>query len=184
MVQEKLKPAYRFSRFQISNLKDKVMAYENEKLINSICYKTHITKKAAKIAFIELKKFLFICGVTGETLIPSAKLDAIWHAFILFNGDYLGFCQQYFGRSILHRPEINFIRNTGKTDRGEYKFAYEIAKEQFPSLNPDFWPSPDLNIESAADFSVPLDISSLRPAFENRSSGYLEKMVLEKNIFQ
>jgi len=133
-------------------LKQSVMSYDHEGLIKKYCYENEVTETEAMNAFTELKKFLFICGVTSERLSPSVELDGIWHQFILFTKDYMDFCTGYFNRIIHHFPDTEFTAETKKANNVSYTRAYEIAEEEFGSLNPDYWINPNfLNAANCKD---------------------------------
>ena len=127
-----------------SELKEKVMKYANDRLIKKYCHQMNISENRAEVAFTELKKFLFICGVTNEALTPSRRLDEIWHQFILFTGDYMRFCSKFFGRMIHHRPDVDFTPRTKEVNDMAYERAYSIATDEFGELDPEFWMSPHL----------------------------------------
>lgn len=144
MVTEKLKTAYRFSEIPRELLKKRVIAYTNPGLIKKYGFEKGISEEAAAVAFTELKKFLYICGVTNEALTPSAGVDDIWHQFILFTGDYMRFCNRYFNQMIHHTPDTEFDHKTKSANNLAYERAYDIALEEFGPLDPDFWVSPNL----------------------------------------
>lgn len=54
--------------------------------------------------FTEVKKFLILCAATPYPCSPSARLDDMWHVFVLHTEAYADFCQRFLGRFIHHRP--------------------------------------------------------------------------------
>jgi len=58
-------------------------------------------------AFTEWKRFLGLAKTSGRFLgMPSEKVDAVWHQFILFTPDYMKFCDEHYGRYFHHVPNI------------------------------------------------------------------------------
>lgn len=116
------------------------LGYENPDIVEKFCSEYDIEPDLGKEYFVEIKKFLYLCASTSETLAPSAEIDKIWHSFILFTKDYRQYCLQFLGKFIDHVPEVkkdnsppkeNYLQNT--------IVAYE---SEFGELNNDVWQIP------------------------------------------
>jgi hypothetical protein len=81
-----------------------VLLYENPPLIARLCRKEGMSESEAKTAFADTLKFLYLCGTSEENFVPTAKIDAVWHHFILFTAAYADFCLTFFGKFIHHIP--------------------------------------------------------------------------------
>lgn len=143
MIKEELDIAYRFSETPRKMIKKRVMIYNNSGLIKKHSVEMSVPEGDAARAFTELKKFLFICGVTSETLAPSMPVDKIWHQFILFTGDYMRFCNRHFNQMIHHTPEISVSHKVQKIKKA-YSRTYDIAVHEFGELDPDYWMEPSM----------------------------------------
>jgi hypothetical protein len=53
----------------------------------------------------ELKAFLVSCSTSKGPSRPTARVDVLWHEFILFTRDYHAFCARL-GGYIHHAPEV------------------------------------------------------------------------------
>ena len=69
------------------------------------------SKKIVK-AVEEYKKFLLLQKKYDgkQMLVPSLRIDEIWHAHILFTKQYHEDCQKLFGKYMHHQPETQFGR--------------------------------------------------------------------------
>ncbi len=83
---------------------EEVLAYQHSALVARFQEKLGLTHEEAVQFFNDIKRFLYLCAVSPETISPNETLDFGWHEFILFTRDYNHFCQNYFGRFIHHRP--------------------------------------------------------------------------------
>lgn len=58
-----------------------------------------------RLALQEYRRFVFLAGVSGHEVTPSADVDAVWHEHLLFTRDYWGaFCTQVLGAALHHEP--------------------------------------------------------------------------------
>lgn len=73
-------------------------------LAEKIASATGVDPVAAERLLSEVLRFLQLVAWSGKTLAPAKQLDDAWHEFILFTSEYAGYCQQYLGRFIHHRP--------------------------------------------------------------------------------
>mgnify|MGYP001579819025 FL=1 len=113
-------------------------------LIKNFCRKYEVSELEARRQFEECKKFLIVCAQTPDgSLAPSAIIDEMWHAFVLFTRDYAKFCDQLLGGFVHHIPSD-----------GPAKVAYRrtlaALRLQFGKLDSEFWPQ-----GKAGDCSTP-----------------------------
>ena len=85
-------------------LLESVMSYQHLALVARLQDKLNLPKELALELFEDMKRFLFLCGVSEEPLAPPEFIDEAWHNFILFTKDYAKFCQEKFGKFIHHLP--------------------------------------------------------------------------------
>lgn len=58
-------------------------------------------------AFTEFKKFIGLARLYRKPLaMPSERIDAVWHQFLLFSKDYVRFCDTFHGGYFHHNPDI------------------------------------------------------------------------------
>ena len=94
---------------------------------------SHIT--AERLAR-ELEKFLWTAHFHLKSLVPSAKIDEIWHDFILHTQDYTHFCATNFGQLIHHQPQLS----SSSRLRRMYLTTIDILKREFVYVPRDIWP--------------------------------------------
>lgn len=109
----------------------RIGAYEHPSLVRRIQEKLNLDAGAAQQLFVEMKRFLALCGMSGTSLTPSKMVDEAWHHFILFTKQYRAFCFDHFGRMIHHVPaevgedaSLNFVAHD----------AYRATFGEHPSL--------------------------------------------------
>lgn len=81
-----------------------VLDYENPALIARLCRKEHMSEDEAREAFRETLEFLYLCGTSTRSWVPTKRVDTVWHHFILFTHSYAEFCEHFFGRFVHHIP--------------------------------------------------------------------------------
>jgi hypothetical protein len=92
--------------------------------------------------FMEVKRFLVLSRVVPSVAwnMYSARVDEVWHQFVLFTTEYLEFCRRYFGRYIHHLPSN--APGSSKTEAlepstfGVFQSRYEAL---FGVPLPDLW---------------------------------------------
>ena len=115
----------------------RVLAYENENLLERIMDKEGLSEEAARILMRDMLQFLMIAGAfRGQPLAPTPTIDAAWHHFILFTHDYAAFCQDHFGRFIHHVP--NTKSRLHLVGNGMLSRSIQKAKEIFGPLSPNW----------------------------------------------
>jgi uncharacterized protein (TIGR04222 family) len=94
-------------------------------------------------AICEYKKFAFLAIVADHQVVPSDRVDQVWHAHILLTQSYWEeFCPKVLGQKLHHHPARG-----GKEERAEFHILYvkTIASyRHFFGYPPtDIWSSPD-----------------------------------------
>jgi hypothetical protein len=116
------------------------LSYENGDIIKKFCSEHEVGEEYGNECFIELKKFLYLCGNTSEKLAPSSEIDKIWHTFILFTKEYREYCMHFIGKFIDHVPDLkkdlsptseNYLLNTVKN----YESVFGTLKNNIWQIN-------------------------------------------------
>jgi uncharacterized protein (TIGR04222 family) len=94
-------------------------------------------------AICEYKKFAFLAVVADHQVVPSDRVDQVWHAHVLLTQSYWEeFCPKVLGQKLHHHPARG-----GKEERAEFHVLYAktIASYRhfFGSPPTDIWSSPD-----------------------------------------
>jgi hypothetical protein len=90
-----------------------VLAYRHEGVIRRYIKEQGASRAEAEEVFTEMLRWLYLCDrVTSEggavSMMPDlAKLDEMWHCFVLFTPDYAAFCEHFFGVFLHHVPEVD-----------------------------------------------------------------------------
>lgn len=125
------------------------LCYENNQVVEKFASEHGMDLFLAKMYFMELKKFLFLCSISEERLAPSKEIDKIWHSFILFTKDYRFYCINFLGRFIDHipdtgktKPEGNYLANTLNKYDEIFGFiedrVWKVIPEQKNHYYPDY----------------------------------------------
>ena len=83
---------------------DSVMSYQHPWLLARLVERVGLDAVVAQELFDETKRFLYLCAVSDQPLAPTARIDEVWHNFMLYSEDYAEFCDSQFGFMIHHRP--------------------------------------------------------------------------------
>jgi hypothetical protein len=112
---------------------DEISHFEPPKvLIDRFCKEQGIDKLEANDQFDQTKKFLALCARNRSAgLVPSKKIDAMWHAFLLNTRDYFRFCDLV-GGYIHHQPSES-SKPEGYTE------TVKLFRETFGELDARFW---------------------------------------------
>ena len=113
-----------------------VLGYSNERVLERYAKEHRLPMSEAERHFRELMKFLAICAMMPFPCTPSAKMNEVWHNFLLHTSEYYEFCLAEFGRIIHHSPSP-FPENV------KYRKTRQIAKKMFGELDPELWPDDD-----------------------------------------
>jgi hypothetical protein len=87
-----------------------VLAYRHPGVVRRYAKDQHASREEAEEVFQETLKWLYLCGCgLGDdiacTMTPEiARLDEMWHAFLMFTRDYADFCERYLGFFLHHVP--------------------------------------------------------------------------------
>lgn len=89
-------------------------------------------------AFTEFKKYVVLSKLNPDLRLgmPSRKVDAVWHQFILFTRHYQEFCDKFLGHYMHHSPKTSFTPGQPE-DKSNFLEAY---KETFGELHPIWEP--------------------------------------------
>lgn len=87
----------------------------------------------------EYRRFMYLVGSTGETLVPSPIVDVVWKMHVQDEKAYFeDFCPRIIGR-IIYRPDdlVQFA------DDPAYGRTLDHYAEEFGRAQVQFWPDPD-----------------------------------------
>src|SRR5262245_59456329 len=76
---------------------EEVLRYEAPFLIEKLLKERFVaTQEEGEALFSEVKKYLVMCKAAPNVLwnVYSARVDKVWHEFVLFTREYAGFCQR------------------------------------------------------------------------------------------
>jgi uncharacterized protein (TIGR04222 family) len=101
------------------------------------------TQNQTERAISEYKKFAFLTVVANHQVVPSDRVDVVWHAHLLLTQSYwTEFCPKVLGQQLHHHPAQG-----GRKERAEFHLLYAqtIASYRhfFGSPPTDIWSSPD-----------------------------------------
>jgi hypothetical protein len=78
--------------------------YQNGAVVWRLQKELTLSEDNAKLLFEDLKRFLWVSALVGETVAPPPAIDDAWHVFLLFTMDYAQFCNRFLGCFIHHPP--------------------------------------------------------------------------------
>jgi len=104
VASQELPPAIRLRINNAEAVRDRVLAYQNPKIVRRIARDLEISVVEAEGIFQDTLRFLFLCGALHGQFAPATRVDDGWHAFLLFTEDYADFCGTFFGALIQHNP--------------------------------------------------------------------------------
>ncbi len=100
-----------------------ILVYDNESVVSQFSKENpEISVEQAKQIFQDLLCWLWLSEhrsrrqLATHMIVPLAKLDKMWHCFILHTQDYTEFCQKYFNRYLHHVAEPIGNEYTMSTD--------------------------------------------------------------------
>jgi hypothetical protein len=105
-----------------------------------------VAREAAERSVTELLKFLDLAAemtANGDdrALIPSAKVDAAWHAFILHTRPYTEFCERRYGE-YLHHDVTPPKESVTAREVFEYARTRVLIERRYGDLDEELWPLP------------------------------------------
>ena len=96
----------------------------------------------------EYKRFLFLARFAEHTVSPSAPVDRVWHAHLLYTQSYWDdLCGQVLGQPLHHSPSLGG-RAEGQKYLALYQQTLESYRYYFGEPPADIWHSPRLRSES------------------------------------
>src|SRR5262249_53715287 len=97
-----------------------VLAYRHPGVVRRYAREQHASREEAEEVFQETLRWLYLCGSGLRedfacAMTPEiAKLDEMWHTFLMLTRDYADFCERYFGFFLHHVPnEDEEVREGG-----------------------------------------------------------------------
>ncbi len=94
-------------------------------------------------AMLEFKRFLALPllypGPQEFSFVPSLRLDALWHAFILNTPRYREFCERVYGQYLDHVPAKSRKETERTINRGPMQFTVERISKTFDNVNKHYW---------------------------------------------
>lgn len=81
-----------------------VMAYEHPELVQRFKHKLEMSDADAEQLFVDTKRYLYLCAISGKPLAPPAAIDQGWHEFLMYTKDYQEFCLKHLGKFVHHTP--------------------------------------------------------------------------------
>jgi hypothetical protein len=111
-----------------------VLAYRHPGVVRRYCKDHGATPEEAAEIFRETLKWLYLCyraTTLGPEGVPCvmhpelARIDWMWHTFLLFTLDYADFCERYFGIFLHHVPNEAEDEDEGPVDDVAYRAALE-----------------------------------------------------------
>ena len=114
---------------------ERVLAYQNEAILNRFIIDHDATPEVAQLAFDDLKRWLWLCAearretMAGLDVPPmtifegQVDVDDMWHTFLLFTRDYAEFCFNHFGFYLHHVPttereKLDYMTSADEVERG------------------------------------------------------------------
>lgn len=108
--------------------------YSPEPVIATIVRETGLSHEVARDQLEEVKRFMCLCAVNPDMRLATSRvLDEAWHAFILHTARYAGFCQEFLGSFVHHRP-------TDKPETESYERCLNLLARDFPDHRAEYWP--------------------------------------------
>ncbi|SIT58660.1 conserved hypothetical protein [Mesorhizobium prunaredense] len=100
------------------------------------------TADEGEALFAEAKKFLILSYTDSDVSwnMYSTRVDEVWHQFVLYTSQYIGFCQRYFGEYLHHNPS-NAPEAPGRRELRPSTFEGFRARYEsfFGEPLPDVW---------------------------------------------
>jgi len=124
---------------------EEVLRYEAPFLIEKLLKERIVdTQEEGEALFSEVKKYLVMCKAAPDVLwnVYSARVDKVWHEFVLFTREYAAFCQRFFGEYLQHSPS-NAPKPEGTNNSGRQESTFPAFQSQYEALFgmplPDAW---------------------------------------------
>lgn len=119
-----------------------IMSFQFDDLVYRMVDKHEWDEAEAREVFEDLKRYLALAAISTETIVPSPKVDDMWHDFILFTEDYEKFCKMNVGRFIHHRPRRRDEVLRTSTGKNPIVFTLELARKTFGDNLSQYWTYP------------------------------------------
>lgn len=96
-----------------------------------------VSPETVAAAITEYRRFIYLCMVAPGEMVPSQKVDEVWHAHLILTEDYWErFCPDVLGRKLHHIPgSVGFLESD---DYAKTLMRYQREFGKFPPKS--FWP--------------------------------------------
>jgi hypothetical protein len=126
----------------------RLATYTNRSVIDRIAMDEGVPRDTAELWFKEALKFLELAteleksGERPFNLVPSAPVDAAWHAFILHTRDYADYCERKLGGFAHHNPSKPETDDAIASQLLDYLRTRVSMNRRYGELNDELWPLP------------------------------------------
>lgn len=133
------------SNASIINLQD-VDKWSHPEFVQRIMSTLSMSPEEARLLFLDVKRYLYLCAITRQKLTPPLPIDLGWHEFLMYTRDYQSFCTEVLGVLIHHVPDPVLQSVVNKTSSlatvnlaGEYfgELSRNWSKVSSGECNPD-----------------------------------------------
>ncbi len=121
----------RFNFGELESIKSKIANLNLDQIIGKVAHDENLSIDEVREIAQQYKQFIYLAGVYGG-VVPTKRIDMLWHAHILDTMKYDTFCQEVFNRKIHHCPGYSnqsFARCSA--DSGDDRKFEERTKELF-----------------------------------------------------
>jgi hypothetical protein len=120
---------------RLSLLDDYQLPSINKKVIENS--RGLITHKNIDLALRELKRYLALAAIfPDQNLVPSRRVDVMWHELILVTPAYRQLCNFVFGRYLNHNPQLS---PTATLDTEGFSRTLAHYREAFGEPPAEIW---------------------------------------------
>lgn len=117
---------------------NRIMGYRFQPLIDRLVEKKGLKRREADDLYLDLMRFMFLCGTVRKVLAPSERIDLAWHEFLLFTKEYQRFCSRMFGFFIHHNPRESGKRPLPRNGESVIRNTLVAARKTFGDLSPNW----------------------------------------------
>jgi hypothetical protein len=129
--------------FRVSNSVLETLRFIEAFDVEAVDRKTRSARLPFGGAMLEFKRFLALPllypGRQEFPFVPSLRLDALWHAFILNTPRYREFCERVYGQYLDHLPAKSRKETERRVFRGPMQFTVESISRAFDNVNKYYW---------------------------------------------
>ncbi|VUD42237.1 hypothetical protein TDB9533_00651 [Thalassocella blandensis] len=115
---------------------EEVLAYNNSDIPARFIKIYGVSEEEAQVLFDDVKRWLWLANKVSVDKVNSSVtidqsiivIDEMWHNFVLFTKEYVGFCQKFFGRYMHHAP---FAESEKKQMEDKFKDMTTSEKKSY-----------------------------------------------------